>query len=105
MKNKTTKPTGFDSLDSISRMREIESDLRKITKVKHPCMIVVADATEKTLETAIVFIKAGTPAHDAVSVAASIAGIRNAHERSCIELPDDFDARDHGICWDQPYVF
>ena len=102
--SKEQKGSGFNSPDAVRRMREIEDEVRKVSIVKVPTIVVVTDATEESLEGAVVFIKAGTSSHDAVSRAAE-NGIRNAHERACIPLPPDFDATDNGLYWDQPYIF
>ncbi len=79
------------------RLSEIEEEARKASIVKVNSMVIVTDATENTLDCAVLFIKAGDNTFDAVQEAATNGGIRNAHERLVIPLPANFD--DDAVYW------
>jgi hypothetical protein len=96
--------TGFDRPYAEHRMAEIEADIRRVSTVDKPTMVAVTDATGGTMEAAIVFIRAGGNIHDAVQIAASDGGIKNAHESFHMAMPDGWDARDVGLYWDFVYM-
>ena len=96
--------TGLDSPCAEHRMAEIEDDMRRVSTVDKPTMVAVTDATGGTMEAAIVFIRAGGNIHDAVQIAATDGGIKNAHESFSMAMPDDWDAKDFGLYWDFVYM-
>jgi len=96
--------TGFDSPYAEHCMAEIEDDMRRVSTVDKPTLVAVTDATGGTMEAAIVFIRAGGNIHDAVQIAASDGGIKNAHESFSMAMPDDWDAKDFGLYWNFVYM-
>jgi hypothetical protein len=96
--------TGFDSPCAEHRMAEIEADIRRVSTVDKPTMVAVTDATGGTMEAAIVFICAGGNIHDAVQIAASDGGIKNAHEAFHMAMPEGWAAQDVGLYWDFVYM-
>jgi len=96
--------TGLDSPYAEHRMAEIEDDMRRVSTVDKPTLVAVTDATGGTREAAIVFIRAGGNIHDAVQIAATDGGIKNAHESFSMAMPDDWNAKDFGLYWDFVYM-
>jgi len=86
---------------AVVRMEDIEAEIRERSRVKVNSMVIVADATENSLDCAVVFIKAGDSTFDAVSEAASYGNVRNAHERLVAPLPPNFD--EDAVYWMHVY--
>ncbi len=90
MPRKQSKPT-----DEIT-------ELKPITIVKHPTMVVVRDASEQSLNAVIVFIRSGDSTIPAETTAErDLQSPRT--ETSLVPLADDFNAEDVGLYWDIPY--
>ena len=79
-----------------------EIEIKKLSTVKHPTMIVVRDASGDSLNAVILFVRAGDSTTYAEELAAG--DLRSARtETHLIDMPDSFDVDDYGLYWDQPY--
>lgn len=87
-------------------MKQEKSRLPNATAIKaaHPTLVIVKCAdSERTLDAALVFIRAGDPIDEAAQAGAD-AGIPDAVVHAEIPLPDDFDAGEYGLYWSFPYI-
>lgn len=79
------------------------AELKNLSKVDHPTMVIVRDASGESLNACIGFVRAG----DSTSYLDELAAgdLRsNRTETHHVTLPDSFDAEDLGLYWDQVYA-
>lgn len=86
----------------MSKAKLDKDEIKKLSTVKHPTMLVVRDASGESLNACIAFVRAGDSTNFAEELAQG--DLRSARtETHLIAMPDSFDAEDYGLYWDQIY--
>ena len=77
-------------------------DVKELSKVKHPTMVIVRDASGESLNACIGFVRAGDSTNYFEELAEG--DLRSSRtETHLLALPDSFNADDFGLYWDQVY--
>lgn len=77
-------------------------DLKELSKVKHPTMVVVRDASGESLNACIGFVRSGDSTNYFEEQASGDLRASRT-ETHLLTLPDSFDVDDFGLYWDQVY--
>lgn len=77
-------------------------DVKELSKVKHPTMVIVRDASGDSLNACIGFVRSGDSTNYFEELAEG--DLRSSRtETYLLTLPDSFNADDYGLYWDQVY--
>lgn len=81
-----------------------QGEIRELSTVKHPTMVVMHDADGTSLNAVIVFVRQGESTLEAEQLGAGELVPNVRMETHLIPMPDDFNAEDYGLYWDIAYI-